>query len=76
MLVRSHDPDESFYTIIHIHERACLLAITPNFDLAILLGKSYLTTNSGRTFSLTPFERAQRSVDRLRDRVYSQSLRQ
>src|ERR1039457_5056706 len=62
-IVRSHDPDKSFHTIIHIHKRACLLAITPHFDLAIILSESDLATDRGWRLFLAAFVRAKRPVN-------------
>src|ERR1039457_6569749 len=63
VVVGSHHPDQSFHTIIHVHEGACLRAITPHFDLAVILGESHLATDGGWRLFLAAFVRAQRPVD-------------
>src|ERR1035437_4081683 len=62
-VVRSHDAHKSFHTIIHIHKGACLLAIPPHFDLAVIFGESQLATDGGWRLFLAAFVRAQRPVD-------------
>src|SRR4029077_6646465 len=44
-------------------KRACLLAITPHFDLALIFGESHLARDGGWRFFLSAFVRAQRPVD-------------
>jgi hypothetical protein len=61
-VVRSHDPDKSFHTIIHIHRGACLLAITPHFDLAVIFGESHLATDGGWRFFLFKLYQSQMAV--------------
>ena len=52
-VVGTHQTDQAFDAIVHVHKRACLLTVAPDLDFGPVAGQRYLTRD-GRGCLLLP----------------------
>src|SRR5277367_1785285 len=63
VVIRRHHADHAFDAIVHVHEGARLLAVTPDFDLAAVGLESDLAAHCGGSFFFSAVIGAKRPID-------------